>query len=51
MKDYQAAVNDFTSAIQINPQYIQAYSARANAYTVLGEMTKSEFDFQKVKEL
>ncbi|MBV6622315.1 MAG: hypothetical protein KI793_05050 [Rivularia sp. (in: Bacteria)] len=51
IKDYQAAVNDFSSAIQLNSQYIQAYSARRNSYIALGEITKAEFDFQKFKEL
>ena len=51
LKDYQAAVKDFGSAIKINPQYIQAYSARADSYIALGETTKAELDFQKLKEL
>ncbi|MEO0934241.1 MAG: tetratricopeptide repeat protein, partial [Cyanobacteria bacterium J06641_2] len=51
IQDYQAAINDFSFSIQINPQYLQAYSARANSYIALGEITKAELDFQKVKEL
>ncbi|MGB3654319.1 MAG: tetratricopeptide repeat protein [Rivularia sp. (in: cyanobacteria)] len=50
IKNYPAAVNDFSLAIEINPEYIQAYSGRGKAYIALGEITKAEFDFQKVNQ-
>ncbi len=47
IKDYEAAIADFSQAIQIDPNQVIAYTARGNAHLALGNTTKAELDFQK----
>ena len=48
---YQTAINDYTQAIKINPQYVLAHYNRGNAKKALGQSDQAEKDFAKAKEL
>ncbi len=51
VKDYYAAVLDLDKAIELNPNLTQAYSARAKAYTGIGNNAKAREDNEKAKTL
>ncbi len=48
---YKEALDDFSKAIEINPQYAEAYFNRAMMYGQQGKITLSCADLQKAKEL
>ena len=48
---YQAAIDDYTRAINIDPEYVRAYNNRGVAREALGQDEAAEEDFQKAKEL
>ena len=48
---YQLAVNAFTTAIQLNPSYIDAYWWRGSAYDDLGQYQRAIQDFDKAIQL
>jgi serine/threonine protein kinase/regulator of sirC expression with transglutaminase-like and TPR domain len=43
-KDYQAAVKDFTEALQINPNYAEALSKRCHCHLMLGDRLRAMQD-------
>lgn len=45
-KRYDGAIDDFTQAIQINPELTEAYEERADAYFSDGQCTRAEQDLQ-----
>lgn len=47
----QAAIIDYTEAININPEFVEAYFARAKAYDALGRHLRAIQDFTKVIDL
>jgi tetratricopeptide (TPR) repeat protein len=49
--DNNGAIADFTMAIEVNPQYAEAYFNRAMMYGQQGKITLSCADLQKAKEL
>jgi Flp pilus assembly protein TadD len=51
LKHYEKAVEDYTEAIRLQPNYWQAYGNRANAYQQLGETEKARRDLARAKEL
>lgn len=46
-KDYQGAINDYTQAIKINPQYAEAYYNRGNARLELKDYQEAINDFNQ----
>ena len=51
LKDYHGAVDDFTKAIELKPEYIEAYYSRAICESKLGKTDEALADFNKVTEL
>ena len=55
-KNYKDAIEQFTKAVQIDPDYVDAYIERARAYTILKDhaMAAEDYDralvFEKKKE-
>ncbi|MBQ6975990.1 MAG: tetratricopeptide repeat protein [Selenomonadaceae bacterium] len=45
------ASSDYTKAIQINPNFAEAYYNRGLAYQALGNNAQAQADFQRAKEL
>ncbi|MGB3512029.1 MAG: SUMF1/EgtB/PvdO family nonheme iron enzyme [Microcoleaceae cyanobacterium] len=48
---YQAGIDDFNTAIFLNPEFIDAYYHRANAYAELEKYQEAISDYNKVLEL
>lgn len=51
MENYDKAIEDFTSAISLNPNYTKAYSNRGAVYTALERYPEALEDFTKVLDL
>ena len=51
LKDYRGAVSDFTKAIELKPEYVEAYYSRAICESKLGKNDEALADFNKVTEL
>ncbi|HEY9702682.1 MAG TPA: tetratricopeptide repeat protein, partial [Allocoleopsis sp.] len=49
--DYQGAIADYNSAIELNPNYTIAYNNRGNAYRNLKEYQKAIADYNRAIEL
>ena len=49
--DYEAAVRDFSNAIELNPEYATAYNNRGFAYMKLSKPNEAIIDFNKANEL
>ncbi len=47
LKNYKDAINNFTSAINADPNFDKAYVARAGCYEVLGEKEKAIADYER----
>ena len=47
----EAAVKDYTQAIQLDPKYKNAYLNRADAYSALGQESLAEADRKAAAEL
>ncbi|MBN1694163.1 tetratricopeptide repeat protein [candidate division WOR-3 bacterium] len=45
------AIRDFDKAIQLNPEYVDAYYYRGNAYRSKGDYAKAIQDYDKAIEL
>jgi len=50
-RDYEAAIEDYTSAIDLDSSLIQAYNNRGVAYVLLTEFQEAKADFDQVLEL
>lgn len=50
-KDYTGAIEEFTKALELNPQMISAYYQRALAYYDLGAIPQAVFDYDQVLKL
>src|SRR5205809_987833 len=50
-KQYDAAIVEFTKAIQANPRDLLGYANRATAYRASGRFAEAVADFSKVIEL
>ena len=48
---YTEAVKEYTKAIELNPEYFEAYGNRGNAYADLGRYKEAIRDYNKVIEL
>ena len=51
LKDYRGAIADYTKAIELKPDYAQAYNKRGFAYLMLGPKSKAQADFKRAIEL
>ena len=51
MGDYQSAIADYNRAIEIDPDYSQAYARRGWVFLGLDELAKAEADFDKALKL
>jgi tetratricopeptide (TPR) repeat protein len=51
MDDLSNAVNDFTTAIRLNPEYADAYELRGKAYFLLGQFEYARHDFKTARRL
>ncbi|MEP0754312.1 tetratricopeptide repeat protein [Coleofasciculus sp. FACHB-64] len=49
--NFQGAVEDFTHAIYLNPNYADAYNRRSSAYAALGNYPKVMEDLQTATNL
>ena len=47
----QSAVNDFTTAIELDPQYADAYTRRGMMYTLLDKEDEATQDFDRTVQL
>ncbi len=45
--DYQAAINDYNQAIQLNPGFAEAYYQRGRTYAIWGRLSHNRADEQK----
>lgn len=50
-QDYSKTVYDTTKAIELYPEYLEAYARRSMAYDALGKTAKALEDFKKATEL
>jgi tetratricopeptide (TPR) repeat protein len=50
-QDWQGAIADFSEAIRLNPNLIEAYNDRGTAYSILGENAKAIADFNEAIRL
>lgn len=50
VQDYEQAVDDFTRAIEAEPESSQAYYQRARAYQKLGRKASAAADFEKARK-
>jgi len=41
-QEYDKAINDFTVAIRLDPNYVPAYVSRGNAYGIHGAVDKAK---------
>jgi len=51
LDDYTAAIDDFSKAISLKPDFAEAYYNRAIVKMLLGEKREAKADFKKSKEL
>jgi tetratricopeptide (TPR) repeat protein len=51
LKDYPAAIADFSKTIELNPYSIKAFEYRAQAYRQLGNRDRAEADLQKSRAI
>lgn len=51
LKDYRAAISDFTKVITYNPNYAEAYYSRANIKRILGQHADAILDYDVVLNL
>jgi tetratricopeptide (TPR) repeat protein len=51
LKDYRGAIADFSKAIELKPEYTEAYYSKAICESKLGKTDKALADFNKVTEL
>jgi len=50
-KKYESAINEYTRAIELSPNHIDAYSKRAQAYAAIGHNEKSASDYIRIGEI
>ena len=51
LEDYTAAIDDFSKAISLKPDFAEAYHNRAVVKVLLGQKGEAKADFKKAKEL
>ncbi len=51
LKDFHGAIADYTKAIEINPDYANAYNNRGDAKKALGIPGGAYFDYQRYNNL
>jgi tetratricopeptide (TPR) repeat protein len=51
VEQMQLAVADYTSAIEVDPEYAKAYNNRGNAYATMGDLVKAVADYDQALEL
>ena len=49
--NFQGAIDDYTRAIEINPQYAAAYQLRGSSKSILGDIQGAIADYTKVIEI
>jgi tetratricopeptide (TPR) repeat protein len=49
--EYLNAINDYSTAIRMNPGHARAYHNRGLAYRLFGKQSKAQADFDKAKQL
>lgn len=50
-EDWQGAIADFSDALRLNPNLIEAYNNRGTAYSILGENAKAIADYNEAIRL
>jgi tetratricopeptide (TPR) repeat protein len=51
LEEYEPAIDDFSAALEINPEYANGYRLRGLIYKELGRTDEAKSDFAKYKEL
>ena len=51
IKEHEAALENYTKAIELDEKYADPYNGRGNVYEALKEYDKAKADFAKAKEL
>ncbi|MGO8955161.1 MAG: tetratricopeptide repeat protein [Rhodomicrobium sp.] len=51
MQDHDHAIADFTKAIELDPNYAEAYQKRGDAYKAKGNTLRASADYKRAKEL
>ena len=49
--EHDKAIEDYTEAIRIDPNYAEAYYNRGDAFETKGDKAKAEADFKEAKRL
>jgi tetratricopeptide (TPR) repeat protein len=49
--EYDKAIADYTQALRINPNYVNAYFNRGNAYYYKKDYARARADYEKVLQL
>ena len=50
-RDFKGAIEDFDRAVQLNPQYAEAYNNRGNTYFVLGNQQEAMKNYNQALKL
>lgn len=50
-RNYKAAIDDFSRALQLNPAYVKAYVNRGNIYSELGDGERALSDYNNALEI
>jgi Flp pilus assembly protein TadD len=51
MGEYKQAVDSYSEVIRLEPNHLQAYRDRADAYEKIGDKSKAKTDRQKADEM
>lgn len=49
--DYQGQIDDYSEAIRLNPQYVQAYRSRARMREIVGDLNGALADYDALEQL
>lgn len=51
LEEYELAIVDYNKAIELKPNFVEAYKLRGACYHQLGETDKAQADFNRAAQL